>query len=109
MPFTALRIAEQIHGEVIGDGSVELTGLASATMRKVATSPSPRRKHISLPLSKVRPPPSWSPANSPRQRSPHPRGKRAGGRGQIIADFFPPVSKLAGVHPGATIASTGTN
>ena len=30
MPFTASQIAEQVRGEVIGDGSVELTGLAPA-------------------------------------------------------------------------------
>jgi len=30
MSFTASQIAEQIHGEVLGDGSVELTGFAPA-------------------------------------------------------------------------------
>ena len=30
MPITAFQIAEQVRGEVIGDGSVELTGLAPA-------------------------------------------------------------------------------
>ena len=30
MPFTASQIAEQLRGEVFGDGSVELTGLAPA-------------------------------------------------------------------------------
>ena len=30
MPFTALQVAEHLRGQVIGDGSVELTGLAPA-------------------------------------------------------------------------------
>ncbi len=30
MPITASQLAEQIHGEIVGDGSVELTGIASA-------------------------------------------------------------------------------
>lgn len=30
MPFTVSQIAEQVRGEVLGDGSVELTGFASA-------------------------------------------------------------------------------
>ena len=30
MPFTVSQIAEQLRGEVPGDGSVELTGFASA-------------------------------------------------------------------------------
>jgi UDP-3-O-[3-hydroxymyristoyl] glucosamine N-acyltransferase len=30
MPFTAAQIAEKLRGEVVGDGSVELTGLAPA-------------------------------------------------------------------------------
>src|SRR5437763_8090842 len=30
MPFTVSQIAEQLRGEVLGDGAVELTGFASA-------------------------------------------------------------------------------
>src|SRR5260370_37777478 len=30
MPFTVSQIAERLRGEVLGDGSVELTGFASA-------------------------------------------------------------------------------
>src|SRR2546423_14824838 len=30
MPFTVSQIAEQLRGEVLGDGSVQLTGFASA-------------------------------------------------------------------------------
>ena len=34
MPFTASQIAERVRGEVLGDGSVELTGLAPADRAK---------------------------------------------------------------------------
>src|ERR1700690_1251478 len=30
MPFTAAQVAEQLRGEVLGDGSVQLTGCAPA-------------------------------------------------------------------------------
>ena len=30
MPFTAAQVAEQLKGEVVGDGSVQITGLAPA-------------------------------------------------------------------------------
>jgi len=30
MPFTAAQIAEKLQGQVVGDGSVQLNGLASA-------------------------------------------------------------------------------
>jgi len=34
MAFTASQIAEQLRGEILGDGSVELTGLAPANCAK---------------------------------------------------------------------------
>jgi UDP-3-O-[3-hydroxymyristoyl] glucosamine N-acyltransferase len=34
MPYTAFQIAEQLHGEVLGDGSAELTGFAPADCAK---------------------------------------------------------------------------
>ena len=34
MKFTASQIAEQLRGEVLGDGSVELTGFASADLAR---------------------------------------------------------------------------
>ena len=44
--FTASQIAEQVRGEVLGDGSTLLTGFASADKPGPATSPLPTQDHF---------------------------------------------------------------
>ncbi len=53
--FSAAQTADQLHGEVVGDGSVELIGFASAEAQRSAISPSPKNQHILLLLNKARP------------------------------------------------------
>ena len=99
MPITASQIAEQVQGEVIGDGAVELLGFAAADKaregdltfaEKEIYFANAERSHASAILVS-------GPFTS-LQQSPHPSAKYAGGHGQATADFFPARSIRPG-HP----------
>ena len=69
--FTAAQIAEKLHGEVVGDGSVQLTSFAPADSAKVGDLTFvPRNNHTLALLNKARLVPfSSARRSSPQRRS----------------------------------------
>jgi UDP-3-O-[3-hydroxymyristoyl] glucosamine N-acyltransferase len=107
MPFTAAQIAEQVRGEVLGDGSVELTGLAPAgcarsgdlTFAEKATyftAAEQSQATAILVAGEV------GPSKKVLIRVANPRIAMA----KLLPVFFPPDQFLPGIHPSATISSS---
>lgn len=105
MPLTASQIAEQLHGQVFGDGSIELTGLAPAdcakqgdlTFAEKATyfAVAEQSQAAAILVSD-----EFASSKKVLIRVPNARVAMA----RLLPLFFPPDQHAPGIHPGATIA-----
>src|SRR5581483_1408311 len=105
MPFTASQIAEQLHGEVLGDGSVELTGLASADGAKPGDLTFAEKETYFAAAEEsqataILVPGGFASSKKVLIRVPNPRVAVA----RLLPVFFPPDQHAPGVHASATIA-----
>ncbi len=104
MPFTASQIAEQLHGEVLGDGSVELTGLASADGAKPGDLTFAEKETYFAAAEEsqataILVPGGFASSKKVLIRVPNPRVAVA----RLLPVFFPPDQHAPGVHASATI------
>ena len=107
MPFTASQIAEQLRGEVIGNGSVELTGLASADHAKsgdltfaekeIYFAAAEQSQATAILVSG-----EFTSSKKVLIRVPNARVAVA----KLLPIFFPADQYPPGIHPSATIAAT---
>lgn len=105
MPLTATQIAEQLHGQVVGDGSIELTGLAPAdsarqgdlTFAEKATyfAAAEESQAAAILVSD-----EFASSKKVLIRVPNARVAVA----RLLPLFFPPDQHAPGVHPSASIA-----
>jgi len=107
VPFTASQIAERLKAEVLGDGSVELTGIAPADSARpgdltfaekesyFATAEQSQATAILVPAG-------FPSSNKVLIRVANPRVAVA----RLLPLFFPADQHPPGVHPGATIAAS---
>jgi UDP-3-O-[3-hydroxymyristoyl] glucosamine N-acyltransferase len=107
MPFTASQIAEQLQGEVIGDGSVLLAGFAPADSARPGDLTFAEnedyfaRAEKSAASAILAPAPFASPAKT-LIRVPNPRVAFA----RVLPLFFPPDRLPPGIHPTAVVAGS---
>src|SRR5688572_30479397 len=107
MPFTAAQIAEQVRGEVLGNGSVELTGFAPADAAKPGDLTFAEKESYFAAAEQSQAAAILVPAgfNSTQKvliRVANPRIAVA----RLLPVFFPPDQHPAGIHPSATIAAS---
>ncbi len=105
MPFTASQIAEQLNGQVFGDGSIELTGLATAdsakpgdlTFAEKATyfAAAEESQAAAILVSD-----EFASSKKVVIRVPNARIAMA----RLLPLFFPPDQHAPGIHPSAMIA-----
>lgn len=107
MSFTAAFIAQQVQGEVIGDGTIALAGLAAATDARegdltfaeketyLAAAEQSKASAILVNRSAVS-------ASKVLIRVTDPRTAMA----RLLPLFYPPAQHLPGIHASATIAAT---
>jgi UDP-3-O-[3-hydroxymyristoyl] glucosamine N-acyltransferase len=107
MPFTASQIAEQLRGEVIGDGRVELSGFAPADSARPGDLTFAEnevyfaRAEKSAASAILAPAPFTCPGKT-LIRVPNPRVAFA----RVLPLFFPPEKLPPGIHPGAVVAAS---
>jgi UDP-3-O-[3-hydroxymyristoyl] glucosamine N-acyltransferase len=104
MSFTVSQIAEKLHGEVIGDGSTLLTGLAPANGAKpgdltFAEKDTYLAAAEESQASAVLVPNEFTSSKKVLIRVPNPRVAMA----KLLPIFFPPDQPAPGIHPSATI------
>jgi UDP-3-O-[3-hydroxymyristoyl] glucosamine N-acyltransferase len=107
MSFTASQIAQQLRGEVIGDGSVELTGFAPADCarpgdltfaeKETYFAAAEQSQAAAILVSG-----EFTSAKKVLIRVPNARIAVA----KLLPVFFPPDQYPPGIHPSATIAAT---
>ena len=107
MPLTATQIADQLKGQVIGDGSIELTGLAPADCAKQGDltfaekaayfAAAEASQAAAILVSE-----DFGASKKVLIRVSNPRVAMA----RLLPLFFPPDQHAPGVHPSATIAPT---
>jgi UDP-3-O-[3-hydroxymyristoyl] glucosamine N-acyltransferase len=105
MPFTVSQIAEQLHGEVIGDGAAMITGLATADSAKQGDltfaekdtyfAAAEQSQATAILVSN-----GFTSSKKALIRVPNARVAVA----RLLPVFFPPDQHAPGIHPGATIA-----
>src|SRR3954462_15572255 len=105
MPFTASQIAERLRGEVIGDGSVEITGLAPADSarpgdltfaeKETYFAAADQSQAAAILVS------GEFAASSKKALIRVPNARVAVAR--ILPFFFPPDQHASGIHPSANI------
>lgn len=105
MPFTASQIAEQLHGEVVGNGSIELTGLAPADSAKPGDLTFAEKETYfaaaeGSQAAAILVPNGFTSSKKVLIRVPNARVAMA----KVLPLFFPPDQHVPGVHPSATIA-----
>lgn len=107
MPFTAFQTAEQLRGEVLGDGSVELTGLAPADCARAGDLTFAENKtyfaaaeHSQATAILVSG--EFTSSKKVLIRVPNVRVAMA----RLLPVFFPPDSQTPGIHPSANIAAS---
>jgi UDP-3-O-[3-hydroxymyristoyl] glucosamine N-acyltransferase len=105
MPLTASQIAEQIHGEVVGDGSVELIGLAPAECAKSGDLTFAEKESYFAAAEEsqaaaILVPNEFASSKKVLIRVPNARVAMA----KLLPIFFPPDHHIPGIHPSATIA-----
>lgn len=104
MPFTATQIAEQLRGEVLGDGSDLLTGFAPAdcaragdlTFAENATYFAAAEQSLATAILVAGP---FASAKKTLIRVPNARIAMA----RVLPIFFPPDELPGGIHPSAVI------
>ncbi|HEX3628289.1 MAG TPA: UDP-3-O-(3-hydroxymyristoyl)glucosamine N-acyltransferase [Verrucomicrobiae bacterium] len=107
MAFTAAQIAQKLNGEVIGDGSIEITGLAPAeharpgelTFAENAAyfAAADKSQAAAILISE-----SFGASNKVLIRVANPRVALA----RVLPLFFPPEQHPQGIHPSAVITSS---
>ena len=107
MLFTAAQIAEQLRGEVIGDGAVTLTGFTAAeharpgdltfAEKETYFAAAEQSQATAILVSG-----SFTSATKVLIRVPNARVAVA----KLLPLFFPPDQFAAGIHPGAIIAAS---
>lgn len=106
-PFTAAQIAEHLRGEILGDGSVTLTGFAPADRARAgdltfAENEEYFAKAEHSAASAVLVPAAFAASKKTLIRVPNARIAFA----RVLPLFFPPEKLPAGVHPSAVVAGS---
>ena len=107
MPYTAAQIAEHLHGEVLGDGSVQLTGFAPAdraqagdlTFAENETYAAAAEQSLATAILVAG---AFTSTKKVLIRVPNARVAMA----RVLPLFFPPESHPPGTHPSAVIAAS---
>lgn len=107
MSYTAAQLAEQLKGELIGSGTVELTGLASADSAQPGDLTFAEKETYfaaadQSQASAILVSGEFTSATKTLIRVPNARIAVA----KLLPFFFPPDKQPPGVHPSATIAAT---
>jgi len=107
MPLTAFQIAEQVRGEVLGDGSVELTGLAPADCARSGDLTFAEKESYLAAAEQsgataILVAGKFASSTKVLIRVPNARVAVA----KLLPVFFPPDQHPAGIHPSASVAST---
>jgi UDP-3-O-[3-hydroxymyristoyl] glucosamine N-acyltransferase len=107
MPMTVSQIAEQLQGEVRGDGTVELTGFASADRARTGDLTFAEKETYfaaaeQSPAAAIIVAGEFTSATKVLIRVPNARVAVA----RVLPIFFPPDQHPRGIHPSATIAAT---
>src|ERR1017187_2833661 len=107
MAFTVSQIAEQLRGEVLGDGSVELTGFPSADHGRKGDLPvaekemyfaAAEQSHAAAIIVAG----AFTAAKKVLIRGPNARVAVA----RVLPIFFPPDQYPLGIHPSAVISDS---
>ena len=107
MTFTASQIAEQLQGEVLGDGTVKLTGFAAADLARPGDLTFAEKESYfaaadQSQASAILVSGEFSSANKVLIRVPNVRVAVA----RLLPLFFPPEQSLPGIHTSAIIAAS---
>jgi len=107
MTFTASQIAEQIQGQVLGDGAVELTGFATAELARSGDLTFAEKESYfaaaeQSPAAAILVSGEFTSAKKVLIRVPNARVAVA----RLLPLFFPPEPFLPGVHASAMVAAT---
>jgi UDP-3-O-[3-hydroxymyristoyl] glucosamine N-acyltransferase len=107
MPFTASEIAQQLRGEVIGDGSIQITGFASAEHAREGDLTFAEKEIYfaaadASQASAILVSGEFASSKKVLIRVPHARIAVA----RLLPTFFPPDQHPQGIHPSATIAAS---
>lgn len=107
MIITAAQIAEQLRGEVLGDGSVQLTGFASAAAARAGDLTfADKQAYLAAAeqsqASAILVPGDFTSTSKVTIRVPNVRVAVA----RVLPLFFPPEQPAPGIHPSATVAAT---
>jgi UDP-3-O-[3-hydroxymyristoyl] glucosamine N-acyltransferase len=109
MSYTAAQIAEQVRGEVLGDPSIQLTGIASPDLAH-AGDLTFAEKDTYFVAAENSPASAILVSGDLRSRSkvlirvPNPRVAVA----RVLPLFFPARSRAPGVHPSAVVAASAS-
>lgn len=109
MPFTASQIAEQLRGEVLGNGNIQLTGLAAADSARPGDLTFAEQEAYfaaaeQSQASAILVSGTFTSATKVLIRVPNARIAVA----KLLPLFFPPDSRPAGIHPSAVIAASAS-
>ncbi len=107
MPITASQIAQQLHGELVGDGSVELTGLAPSDRARVGELTFAENASYFDAAEKSQA--SAILVDGPFVSSRKVLIRVANARialARVLPVFFPPEEHPCGIHPRSTIADS---
>lgn len=104
MPITASQIAEQLRGEVLGDGTITLTGFATAEHARPGDLTFAEKESYfaaaeQSQASAILVPGMFTSTTKVLIRVPNPRVAVA----RLLPLFFPPDKSPAGIHPSAVI------
>lgn len=107
MPFTVSQIAEQLRGQVLGDGSVELTGFASADCARAGDLTFAEKETYFAAAEQSQAAAiivagEFTSAKKVLIRVPNARVAVA----RVLPIFFPPDQHPLGIHPSAIIANS---
>src|SRR5437762_5797988 len=107
MPFTAAQIAEKLQGEVIGDGSIQLTGLAPADRARAgeltfAENAAYFAAAEQSQAAAILVAGTFTSSSKVLIRVPNARIALA----RLLPMFFPPEEHPRGIHPSAVIADS---
>ncbi len=107
MSFTVSQIAEQLRGEVLGDGSVELTGFASADCARTGDLTFAEKDNYFAAAEQSQATAiivggDFTSSKKILIRVPNARVAVA----RVLPVFFPPDQHPLGIHPSATIAAS---
>lgn len=109
MSKTLLEIAALIGGQVEGDGTIQILGLAPANVARpgdltFAETPQYLALALESQASAILVPPGLQSASKPLIRVANPRVAVA----RLLPAFFPPEPVVAGIHPSASVAPDAT-